>query len=226
MKEHWQWSSVPYKGRRLYSIGINDDGSLYNPNNYPEEDARTAALGADERKKEKLIEARKQGVVTRQRRREQRIAKIAKAYLLGHHVGNLRQCAMCERTLSDPVSIERGIGSECWPHLMERLAAAVPRCEQEIAGCKKALAEMELQDFAYFEARNRRYGEYGLRMADREYQRHLDNIKSRKRQLADAEILLEAARRWRPPPEATHRAHGQGALTAQPVANPQTLQPC
>jgi hypothetical protein len=194
--KHYHWSTTSYNGRTFYHIGINYDGSLYNPNGYPEDDARAAALAADERKNKELIEARKRGVVTRQRRKEQRIANIARDYLLGKHIGNLSDCAICGRRLTDPVSVERGIGSECWPRLMDYLAGQVPKCEREIAGHRAAISELEQQDFAYWKAKYIRYGDLADKLAASDYRRARERIEQAKRQLADAEILLEAAQRW------------------------------
>jgi hypothetical protein len=35
-----------------------------------------------------------------------------------------RACANCGRTLIDPISLQRGIGPECWDHLQPLIAAA------------------------------------------------------------------------------------------------------
>ena len=37
-----------------------------------------------------------------------------RADLLERQLNAVRRCKRCGRTLSDPVSIERGIGSDCW----------------------------------------------------------------------------------------------------------------
>jgi hypothetical protein len=35
----------------------------------------------------------------------------------GYHIRHLGKCGRCSRTLSDPQSIERGIGPECWSQM-------------------------------------------------------------------------------------------------------------
>ena len=83
-------------------------------------------------KTERLKASRAQAVETRKRRKEQRLAEVVRAFLLGKGVGNLTHCAVCDRALSDPESIARGIGSECWPRLMDHVAQA--RAREALAG--------------------------------------------------------------------------------------------
>jgi hypothetical protein len=83
---------------------------------------------------EMAAETRAKSRETGERRRAERIAKIARDYLLlGKHIGNSLQCRICGRGLTDPVSISLAIGSECWPRLEDRLAAEVPRLTEKIA---------------------------------------------------------------------------------------------
>jgi hypothetical protein len=125
------------------------------------------------------IKARRRGAETRKRRKEEKIAKITRDFLLGKHIGNLRNCAFCEKVLSDPVSIERGLGSECWPHLMDRLSLEVPRCEQTIERLHRDIAELETQDIPAWLSPGA-----------------ISPLEMRRRDLADAELLLVAARKW------------------------------
>jgi hypothetical protein len=65
--------------------------------------------------------AAKAAAVTRQERHEKKVHDVAKRIIGGWQVGNRNTCAICEKELSDPPSIERGIGPECWDHLMDRI---------------------------------------------------------------------------------------------------------
>ena len=200
--KHYHWRSAPYKGDWFYSVSINRDGSLYNPNHYPEEAVREACLEADRQKAQKLIAARKQGVETRKRRREEKIAKVAKDYLLGKQIGNDTECAICGKGLSDPVSVERGVGSECWPQLMTACAEAIPNCEAEIAGYRAQIVELGKQDRAFFEAKWPRRGQADAdydKIIAYEFKQKGEYIEQLGRRIRNAELLLAAARRWQTP---------------------------
>ena len=87
-------------------------------------DKEAADRAADRAKRELRRIARKQAgiaqaVATRARRREQHINLIAEKYVAGHRFGPRQQCVICRTFLSDPVSIQRGIGSECWDHMLQ-----------------------------------------------------------------------------------------------------------
>jgi hypothetical protein len=120
---------------------------------------------------------------TRTRRLEAKIAKITRDYLLGRHVGNQLECVICGRKLTDPASIERAIGSECWPRLQDRLAEQVPQCEGTIEKLRSALAAIEEQNFDQMAA-------WKMRGAHQEQE-------AIKRRITDAELLLAAARKWK-----------------------------
>jgi hypothetical protein len=60
-------------------------------------------------------------VATRARRREKHINLIAEKYVAGKRFGPAEECAICSKELSDPVSIGRGIGSDCWQEMLERI---------------------------------------------------------------------------------------------------------
>ena len=53
----------------------------------------------------------------RHRRREQRLHDAAAAVAQGDPTGPGERCAICSRSLTDHVSVERGIGPVCW-HLV------------------------------------------------------------------------------------------------------------
>jgi hypothetical protein len=121
--KHYRWSWVYGKDRELYhSVWIEPDGSLHNPRNYPEEPARAAALAADQRKADRLRESRERGVKKRRERREARIQEAAKRILRKEGIGNSDHCYCCHKFLTDPESIGRAIGSECWQHVLDIVA--------------------------------------------------------------------------------------------------------
>jgi hypothetical protein len=196
--KHYRWRWVYSRnGEIFYRTWINQDGSLHNPNGYPEEVARAAALWADEQKHQKLIEGRKRGVETAKRRREQRIAKITRDFLFGKHIGNLSHCAICSKALGDPTSISRGIGSECWPRLMDRLAQAVPNCEHRLSALQ---AQLRLLQGLNYEAWKEKHGSRDAARHDWYFsiysREKADTIRRLEHDIADQELLLAAARRW------------------------------
>jgi hypothetical protein len=144
---------------------------------------------------------RERTLTTRRHRQEQRIAKITKDYLLGKHIGNRSECAICGRDLSDPPSIARAIGSECWPKLQDRLASEVPRCAEKIEQLQLAITEHEKHDLAYWQTLNaQKYGHLPQEnvdwITDHDLRQTSSTIAILKRQLADTELLLAAARKW------------------------------
>ena len=152
-------------------------------------------------------ETRARSLATRKRRREQKIARVVKDYLLGKHIGNSNTCAICGRALSDPPSIARAIGSECWPRLQDRLAREVPRCTANIEQIQQAIAEHEKHDLAYWQAFNaQRYSHVAPDMINNftahDLRQTHNTIETLKRQLRDTELLLAAARRWAATPTA------------------------
>jgi hypothetical protein len=100
--------------RKLLNVGILDDGTLHNPNGYPDDIVRAAVQAADARRHARRSEAAKRAAVTRRRRQEKAIWIIARRILAGHGVKPAMNCSICGRGLDDPDSIERGVGSECW----------------------------------------------------------------------------------------------------------------
>jgi Family of unknown function (DUF6011) len=102
---------IRYDDKIFRNVGLKDDGSLYNPNNYPEDKARAAIAYEAER-------IARQAAATRQRRYQQRIHSIAKQILEADGIGERHCCALCKKALTDPTSVKRGIGPECWDHVM------------------------------------------------------------------------------------------------------------
>jgi hypothetical protein len=147
---------------------------------------------------------RKRSRRTRQRRQAERIAKITREFLLGKGIGNQRHCQICNKELTDPASIQRGLGSECWPSFQDHLAKEVPRCEQTIETLKQNISESraKLADDAYWLVLRQ---EWILRRTDPEIaDRHVrwekkqiaHTIDSLNRDIADTERLQASARKW------------------------------
>jgi hypothetical protein len=85
---------------------------------------RSAILGAIERRRIKRSQAAKEAAKTRAKRQELRVYYVAKRILANKPVGPRRNCYICGRGLGDPVSIERGIGSECWDGVLKVITTA------------------------------------------------------------------------------------------------------
>jgi hypothetical protein len=105
----------------LFQVGILDNGTLYNPNGYPEELVRASVLAADARRRERRGNAAKQAAETRRNRRARNVYRIVNQLLANRPVGPRRRCVCCGRQLNDRESIERGIGPECWQDILQAI---------------------------------------------------------------------------------------------------------
>jgi hypothetical protein len=108
------WKSIWHEGRWLYDLGVCPDGTLHNPKGYPDDIVRAAVAAADERRRARRSEAAQKAATTRRRRHDKKVHEIAKLIHMGQLLGPRRTCFLCERTLMDSASINRGIGPECW----------------------------------------------------------------------------------------------------------------
>jgi hypothetical protein len=117
-----KWKSVYHNDERLYDVGILPGGTLHNPRGYPDDVVRTAVLAADARRHERRSRAAKKAAATRGRRRERQVYNIVERISSGHSIGPRYDCAICGRSLDDPESITRGIGSECWQFVLQVIA--------------------------------------------------------------------------------------------------------
>jgi hypothetical protein len=131
---------ITHNGERIFDVGILADGSVHNPNGlHSDELVREAVLAAIERYHQYCSERAKRAAVTRAKRREQKIYDIAKRILEGWQVGPRNACAICGKGMSDPPSIERGIGPECWEAVLSgiesvkrREADRLPQLKEEV----------------------------------------------------------------------------------------------
>jgi hypothetical protein len=116
----FKWIRLPNK-ERLYHVGILTDGSLYNPNGYPEDLVRTSVITAIERRAQRRKEGAQRAAKTRQERLNGRLYETVKRLKLGHRFGPRQRCYVCTKALIDSESIERGIGPECWQGVLRRI---------------------------------------------------------------------------------------------------------
>ena len=118
---YWRYighPEAPYGGFR--NIGIQADGTLHNPNGYPEEIVRAAIAEAEERRRQRRSDAAKKAAVTRRARQEQKTYELAQKLLEGIDVfGPANWCEICRKALGDPQSIARGVGSDCWQAVLK-----------------------------------------------------------------------------------------------------------
>jgi hypothetical protein len=108
-------------GQMLFRVGMLADGSLHNPNGYPEELVRPAVLAAIERDHKRRSDGAKQAAKTRARRVEKMIHKAARQLIANEKFEPQDRCRICGKNLSDPPSISRGIGSDCWQQILDQI---------------------------------------------------------------------------------------------------------
>jgi hypothetical protein len=117
--QKFRW--VQHCGCRLYDVGILADGTLHNNSGHSDELVREAVLAAIERQRQYRHERAMKGAATRAKRRELKISSIAKKILDGWNCGPGAFCVVCGKAVSDPESISRSIGSDCWGRILERI---------------------------------------------------------------------------------------------------------
>jgi hypothetical protein len=122
-RDRYYWvvdPSDPSGKKMLRRVGVLADGSVWNPEGHDEQLLRQAVAIADVFMKEKRHQAAMKASETRRRRHDINLDKLARKYLAGNVFGPQHNCACCDKALTDQISILRGIGSECWGHLMSR----------------------------------------------------------------------------------------------------------
>jgi len=117
-------------GKTFNDVGIYSDGTLHNPNGYPDDEVRAVFLKVEAERQERIRERRARGakkaVETRKQRREKKIYEVVKRMMADDPIGRGFCCAICGRLLEDPQSRERGIGPECWQDIIGLVEAARP----------------------------------------------------------------------------------------------------
>jgi hypothetical protein len=124
----YKW--VRHEGGKLYEIGILSDGTLHNPNGYPDDVVRAAVSAADARRHERRSRAAQKAAETRRFRQRMRFNDVVKYLLANNRLGPSRHCFMCGRHLTDPESISRGIGSECWGSVQSKIEGALTQTRE------------------------------------------------------------------------------------------------
>jgi hypothetical protein len=114
-----RWQFVRHNGEVLRDVGVNPDGTLYNPHGYPDELVRAAVAGAEERRHARRSAAAKKAARTRQARQEKHVYGVARRIVDGEVFGPATSCQICGKGLGDPESKLRGIGSDCWQKILE-----------------------------------------------------------------------------------------------------------
>jgi len=117
------WREITYDGQTLHHIGIKVDGTLWNPNGYPEDMVRTAIAGAEARQHERRSKSAQKAAATRRERRVLKIDRLVYEYRTKGAFIPAHTCRVCGRGLSDKESIDRGIGSECWQDVLRAITA-------------------------------------------------------------------------------------------------------
>jgi hypothetical protein len=98
---------------RLLDVGILEDGSLHNPNGYPEDEVRSAVEAANERRHQRRSKAAKRAAETRRQRKERLVYELVERLKKGGHLQPSTHRIICKRQLDDPESLARGIGRDC-----------------------------------------------------------------------------------------------------------------
>jgi hypothetical protein len=115
----YKW--VHHGDARLYEVGIEADGTIYNPRGYPPDLVREAVLAADVRQHERGSRGAKKAAQTRSTRQRKKVYAIAARIAAGHSFGPRTTCVCCGRPLGDADSVARGIGSECWQEILRAI---------------------------------------------------------------------------------------------------------
>jgi hypothetical protein len=126
----WKW--IYHEGARLDSTGVNDDGTLHNPNGYPEPAVRAAIAAAKQRRHDRRSKAARKAAGTRRSRQDQRLYAAARR-AAGEVFGPRLSRVICGRGLGDPDPIRRGIGSACWQLVLSSAERAAPGYSAESA---------------------------------------------------------------------------------------------
>jgi hypothetical protein len=128
----YRWVYTSDFKRKLHDVGILPDGTLHNPNNYPEDLVRESIASAQQRRHERRSRAAKEDAKTREERKQLMVWNVAWRMLRDEKIEPSLNCVICGKGLGDRESIARSIGSECWQHVLQaitemRAAAATPR---------------------------------------------------------------------------------------------------
>jgi hypothetical protein len=104
-----------------HNVGVNRDGSLHNPNGYPEDRLRASIDRVFQHRRQRRSDGAKKAAATRARRKEQLLYRVVQRLKDGGTFTAADNCEICGRMLDDPQSLARGIGSECWQRVLTAL---------------------------------------------------------------------------------------------------------
>jgi Family of unknown function (DUF6011) len=118
------WAGQRDRGDRgiFRNVGILPDGALHNPNGYPDDEVRAAVLAADERRRVRRSDAAKKAAATRRDRHSRLVYSVARKISEGREYGPRQNCVVCGKGLTDPESVARGVGSDCWQCVLEAIS--------------------------------------------------------------------------------------------------------
>ena len=114
----WHWVRAADGTTRFRDVAIDQHGALTNPRGYPEQEVREAIAAAQAQKSARRKAGAVKAAQTRARRRALKVDLVARQIVAGRIFGPAARCACCRKGLGDPVSIKRGIGSECWDGIL------------------------------------------------------------------------------------------------------------
>jgi hypothetical protein len=117
----YRWIYTNDYKQKLRDVGILPDGTLHNPNNYPEDLVRETIASAELRRHERRSNAAKQAAITREKRKQLMVWKVARRLLRSEQIKPSPNCVICGKGLGDRESIERSIGSDCWQHVLQAI---------------------------------------------------------------------------------------------------------
>lgn len=120
MGQMW-WRSLQHDGHVLNKVYVNKDGTLYNPNGYPEGLVRAACAAADARRHAAMSKSAKKAAVTRAARKERKVYEVVRRLKDGGQLVPGTHCEICGKGLGDPASKSRGIGSDCWQFILSHI---------------------------------------------------------------------------------------------------------
>jgi hypothetical protein len=122
----YRWISKPgspFRADRYLDVGINADGSLHNPNGYPEVELRDAIVKMEAHEHAKRSAAAKKAAITRRRRVERKVYAAANKLLAGGKFSSSNFCQICGKRVTDKTSEARGIGPDCWQDILTNIQA-------------------------------------------------------------------------------------------------------
>jgi hypothetical protein len=118
-----RFEQIKHNGEYLHGVGLLEDGSVHQSasKKQPDEFVREAVAAAMEIVKQRRSDAAKKAGKTRRERVARLVYEVADRVYRGENAiyGPASFCHICGKGVIDPASIERGIGPDCWQHVLE-----------------------------------------------------------------------------------------------------------